>query len=439
MNNLIEKLQQSGNPERKYEAEKQRMKELHQLQRQVEAKLKEHASYKQKKGGLDACAVQDLKAVKELNFLEIRVNDLKRKLSLLTIDNNKRKDQINKERQKLVLFDTVHKSLSGEFEEQKEQMAQLMDESNEVYNEQQEAKEKTNELVSLDIKESSEHRAEMDRLGDLLAKEAAAREFIEKATKKQKAQKMSDKIEVSATLEEENALRSKLKSLKQNLKNTKLHIKNVDKRLITAEAAFSKLRQISGLETTREIVDLFIMNEDENYSLFNFIQQTKEEVDAENDMLNVIIKNQERFQREQNKLSDHEFKVVNDLKMRRQKVENSLDKLMRTLAVNRLNLGRICTGVSHMFAHLGCDIEGESAVEERSVTAPQTPGTPATPKSPGPTSPSSQNNSSGPSLALIAGEGVQENTVMTYLGVIEQRANELIQEYVRKLHLPRHS
>ena len=160
----------------------------------------------------------------------------------------------------------------------------------------------------------------MDRLGDLLAKEAAAREFIEKATKKQKAQKMSDKIELSATLEEENALRSKLKSLKQNLKNTKLHIKNVDKRLITAEAAFSKLRQISGLETTREIVDLFIMNEDENYSLFNFIQQTKEEVDAENDMLNVIIKNQERFQREQNKLSDHEFKVVNDLKMRRQKV-----------------------------------------------------------------------------------------------------------------------
>ena len=165
-----------------------------------------------KKGGLDACAVQDLKAVKELNFLEIRVNDLKRKLSLLTIDNNKRKDQINKERQKLVLFDTVHKSLSGEFEEQKEQMAQLMDESNEVYNEQQEAKEKTNELVSLDIKESAEHRAEMDRLGDLLAKEAAAREFIEKATKKQKAQKMSDKIEVSATLEEENALRSKLQS-----------------------------------------------------------------------------------------------------------------------------------------------------------------------------------------------------------------------------------
>ena len=437
MNKLIEKLQQSGNVlKRKYEAEKQRMKELYQLQRQVEAKLKEHANLKQKKGGLDACAVQDLKAVKELNFLEIRVNDLKRKLSLLTIDNNKRKDYINKERQKLVLFDTVHKSLSGEFEEQKEQMAQLMDESNEVYNEQQEAKEKTNELVSLDIKESSEHRAEMDRLGQLLAKEAAAREFIEKATKKQKAQKISDKVEVSATLEEENALRSKLKSLKQNLKNTKLHIKNVDKRLITAEAAFSKLRQISGLETTREIVDLFIMNEDENYSLFNFIQQTKEEVDAENDMLNVILKNQERFQREQNKLSDHEFKVVNDLKMRRQNVENSLDKLMRKLAVNRLNLGRICTGVSHMFAHLGCDIEGgESAVEERSATAPQTPGTPATPKSPGPSSPSSQNNGSGPSLALLAGEGVQENTVMTYLGVIEQRANELIQEYVRNTTL----
>ena len=436
MNKLIEKLQQSGNLlKRKYEAEKQRMKELHQLQRQVEAKVREQADYKQIRGGLDACAVQDLKAIKSLNFLEIRVNELKRKLSLLTISNNKRKSEINKARQNLVLCDTVHKSLSAEFDEHKEQMAHLMDESNDVYGEQQEAKMKTNELVELDIKEGSEHRLEMNRLGELLAKEAAAREFIEKATKKQKAQKLDNVVEVSKTLDEENALRNKLKSLKRNLKETKEHIKNVDKRLITAEAAFSKLRQISGLETTREIVDLFIMNEDENYSLFNFIQQTKEEVDVENEMLNKIIKNQERFQREQNKLSDHEYKVVNDLKTRRQHVEDSVDAIMRKLAVSRLNLGRICTGVSHMFAHLGCDIEGGDGGGEdpRGSTAPTTPGTPGQPpKTPGPTSPTAKSGGSGPSLALLAGEGVKENTVMTYLGIIEQRANELIQEYVRK-------
>ena len=84
MNKLIEKLQQTGNVlKRKYEAEKQRMKELHALQRQVEAKVSEQADYKQTKGGLDACTMQDLKAQKKLNFLEIRVNDLKRKISLL--------------------------------------------------------------------------------------------------------------------------------------------------------------------------------------------------------------------------------------------------------------------------------------------------------------------------------------------------------------------
>ena len=89
-----------------------------------------------------------------------------------------------------------------------------MDESNDVYGEQQEAKMKINELVQLDIKEANEHRAEMNRLGELLAKEAAAREFIEKATKRQKAQKLDDTIETSKTLDEENALRNKLTSLK---------------------------------------------------------------------------------------------------------------------------------------------------------------------------------------------------------------------------------
>ena len=162
MNKLIEKLQQTGNVlKRKYEAEKQRMKELHALQRQVEAKVSEQADYKQTKGGLDACTMQDLKAQKKLNFLEIRVNDLKRKISLLNISNNKKKNEINKCRQNLVLCDTVHKSLSVEFEEDKEKMALLMDESNEIYNEQQDAKMKTNELVALDISEGTEHRAEI--------------------------------------------------------------------------------------------------------------------------------------------------------------------------------------------------------------------------------------------------------------------------------------
>ena len=47
MNKLIEKLQQTGNVlKRKYEAEKQRMKELHALQRQVEAKVSEQADFK---------------------------------------------------------------------------------------------------------------------------------------------------------------------------------------------------------------------------------------------------------------------------------------------------------------------------------------------------------------------------------------------------------
>ena len=124
------------------------------------------------KGGLDACAVQDKLETKKLSFLELRVNDLKRKLSLQVISNRQRKDQINSLRQKMVLFDTVHGSLGKEFGAHKESMASLMDESNDVYNERQEALEKIRELVSLDLEESADHRALMEELGDLLDKEA---------------------------------------------------------------------------------------------------------------------------------------------------------------------------------------------------------------------------------------------------------------------------
>jgi hypothetical protein len=432
MNELIEKLQLSGNVlKRKYEAEKQRMKELHQLKRQVDAKILEQESKKQMKGGLDACAVQDKLETKKLSFLELRVNDLKRKLSLQVISNRQRKDQINSLRQKMVLFDTVHGSLGKEFGAHKESMASLMDDSNDVYNERQEALEKIRELVSLDLEESADHRALMEELGDLLDKEAQAREFIEKATKKQRAAKISNTIEESATAEEESALKNKLSDLKRNLKATKEHIKSVDARLVTAEAAFKQLREISGLETTREIVDLFIMNEDENYSLFNFIQQTKEEVDVEAKSMETIKKNMERFRKEQSKLSDHEFKVVNDLKHRREVAEEQISKIMRILVNRRLHLSQICTGVSHVFAHLGCDLGENTAGPEEGRATTAGPGAPGTPgSSTAPRTPSSPTMGGSASMTMIS-EGVQEANVMTYLGIIEQRSNEIIQEYVR--------
>ena len=434
MNKLIEKLQVTGNVlKRKYEAENQRMKELNQLQRQVQAKILEQAAIKQKKGGLDACALQDRLAVKRLSFLELRVNDLKRKLSLQSISNRKRKNEINSLRQQMVLFDTVHSSLSVDFESHKESMARLMDESNDVYNERQDALENIRELVALDLEESSEHRRVMDELGELLEKEAAAREFIEKATKKQKAAKVSDVIEESKTKETENALKSKISDLKRNLKATQEHIKSVDARFVTANAAFAKLRSISGLDTTREIVDLFIMNEDENYSLFNFIQQTKEEVDLETNQILVVHKNMDRFKQEQSKLSDHEYKVINDLKARRYAAEDKIGKVMRILARHRLNLSQICTGVSHVFAHLGCDLGEQNNAEAEARPVPGTPGTPSSiPKTPtAPTAVSGVGGGVGGANSAMLSEGVQETNIMLYLGVIEQRSNEVIQEYVK--------
>ena len=112
--------------QRKYEAEKQRLDELNSLWHQVERKIKEQSALRQREGGIYACRARDLKNVKQLKFLEIRVNDQKRKSSQIEIRNEKLKEQINRVRQKLQLFNTIHASLSDEFKEEESRMAELL-------------------------------------------------------------------------------------------------------------------------------------------------------------------------------------------------------------------------------------------------------------------------------------------------------------------------
>ena len=123
-------------------------------------------------------------------------------------------------------------------------------------------------------------------------------------------------------------LRMRLTELNNNAAIDESHIRQVDNRLMNAEMAFRKLRKISGLKTSAEIVEHFVANEDENYSLFNYIQTTNDDIEKEMERLEHIKRAMKRYEKEQKQSNEHLYGTINSLKEKRKKAieQNRISK-----------------------------------------------------------------------------------------------------------------
>ena len=131
--------------------------------------------------------------------------------------------------------------------------------------------------------------------------------------------------------------------------------------LLTAEQAFTDCA-VSGLQSTTAVVAKFVANEDENFSLFNFIQQTNDEV-WQQEAVDKIRADMDRFRREKEAKSEHAYEVIHSLKSKRTHAEDRIHQVKSRLAEARLELLQLCTGVSQMFSHIGCswDVGGDAS------------------------------------------------------------------------------
>ena len=96
----------------------------------------------------------------------------------------------------------------------------------------------------------------------------------------------------------EHVLKSRLRDLTRGAAAQEAHIRLVDLQLLSAEQAFTRLRKVSGLKSTAAVVAAFVANEDENFSLFNFIQETNDEVTRQQETVEKLQKDMRRFKKE---------------------------------------------------------------------------------------------------------------------------------------------
>ena len=349
--------------------------------------------------------------------------------------------EIDSHRKKLVLYDKVYERLNKDLEKEKRAKNKLIETSNESYMQHEDAKRQCERLDLINEKEQSECDRLCEEALAMIQRQNEARDFVDNVTQKKidEQKKEANEEELAAIEEEgskaegtEHILKTRLRDLKRGAATQEAHIRSVDLQLLNAEQAFTRLRKVSGLKSTAAVVAAFVANEDENFSLFNFIQQTNDEVTRQQENVDKLQKEMARFKREKEMKSEHAYSIINSLKSKRTNAEDRTYQIKSRLAEARLELLQLCTGVSQMFSHVGCSWEAnESAIAEVEAAAGGGGGNGSNGGSGPPPGTANSAASNTTNVPEVPEGGAKPNNILMYIGMIEQRATEVIQNFVR--------
>ena len=266
-------------------------------------------------------------------------------------------------------------------------MANIIETANTAYEKRDRAQEKLATLIQQAEREKIEFDKEMQQVNLSIEKYKDLREFMKnKENEKAELEKMN--IDHKNVNEDDNLQLDKLNPSKDkiNTNNT-----NSLEKIESYEETFAKIEAATGIHDIDELVNTFIKAEENNFTLFKFV----------NDLSNDIENTESQIKEMKTELDSYMGKGMSTDNQRRKLLDDLEEKLIKTQkktgeheieyqsSVKKLDL--VKAGIESIFSTLECDQDEFSE--------------------------------------LLGSQGVTESNMMVYLGIIEQKINEIIQAY----------
>lgn len=219
-----------------------------------------------KLGGVNAARTNNDAIDKQVRVLENRLDKALVKFNKALAVNKRLRVVIDNLRRERLVFDNVYHKFERELMEQKKQMADIIETSNAAYEARDEAQTKIIALREKAEKEFQSYIQEIKELDRALEHDRKLKEFMATKTMHRAGQPLSTKTGVKK--EKEN------QSNGSNLQETQ--VVSLD----TYENAFSKIRKVTGISDIGELVQRFKAVEDQNFSLFNYVNEINNEIEV---------------------------------------------------------------------------------------------------------------------------------------------------------------
>mmetsp|Transcript_7500 Transcript_7500/g.17164 ORF Transcript_7500/g.17164 Transcript_7500/m.17164 type:complete len:387 (+) Transcript_7500:3-1163(+) len=276
------------------------------------------------------------------------------------------------------------KKLEKELEEKKKEMAKIIEVSNIAYEARDRAQQEMAMLKAQADQEQAAFEQEWRDLGKLIEQDKKMKEYM-----KQREKNTDFKNELK--LEDEEKLRKKIIKGNWGIAKDKAAQQASLQKVQSYEEAFAKIQEATGISDIDELVTTFIEAEDQNFSLFNYVNELNNEVEKLEEQIADIRAEIEKYRGQGVYTDNQRKKVLKDLEDKLAKTEAKAELYEHKAAQAMTTVNSLKAGIQSIFNKIGCN---QSSVSE-----------------------------------MLGNAGVTESNMMQYLGIIEQRTNEILQMY----------
>ncbi|XP_051895096.1 coiled-coil domain-containing protein 114 [Pristis pectinata] len=350
--------------------EKQTIKDL-----EAEIKVLEQKIFEQKKGlskGVNVKAMNE-HLEKNIGIMEDRLDRALSKFNTQLMRNGRLREQIDTLRVERSRFEQLHRKLEKELLETRKEIGSVIDISTAAYDARDEAQTKMLQLKEKAEKDLALHAAEMKELQRVIDHDKKLKEFMGI-----KAQERSSEDEASHGTykqEQDDAARKRKDPKEETME--------------MYEAVFQQIRALTGEDNLDALVAMFVEVEDHNFALFNYINEQNSEIEKLLEEIADIQAQIEAFKSQEMQLEQDRKCALKKIETQQEEMSKQCELYESRLTVGKKILDQLKTGIESLFNKINCD---RSILDEM----------------------------------LGSSSGIRDNNVMQYLGLIEQRTNELL-------------
>eukprot|EP00736_Rhodelphis_marinus_P009779 Rmarinus@m.17933 len=375
---------QADNYTRKLEVEKRRLDELDKQIKIMEQKILEQ---RHRMGGVNAARDNNLQIQKQIRILENRLDKALVKFNEALAHNKQLRETIDNLRRERVVFDNIYKKLERELHEKKKEMANIIEISNIAYEARDQAQNEMAALKAQADKEQAAFEQEWKELGKLIEQDRKMKDFM-KLTEKRGA---GEAARGDMGLDEENKLRKKVIKGNWGIAKDKAAQQVSLEKVQSYEEAFAKIQAATGISDIDDLVTTFINAEDQNFSLFNYVNELNQEIEKLEEQIAEIKGEIERYKGQGLTTDNQRKKILKELEEKLQTTEAKAEQYDLKYGQAMKTVNALKHGIWNIFSKIGCNTP---EVRE-----------------------------------MLGNQGVTESNMMQYLGIIEQRTNQILQLY----------
>lgn len=368
----------------------------------------------QRADGADIGKLVEVSTKKMLSILEVKLNKLLQRRSEIINRNKQMKEDVNHLRKRRLQTDVAHRQLDAQLKSIKERIDNILKESTAVSEAREQVTDQIQQLLRMNADERAQFEEQYAEYGAFVAEQNQALENSLLAERKHADKNNEFKLSTAGSpqQEEEGRMAGRVSELSFFITEEQSSYETVQKRIQTFQDMFKKLTRITGVDDIDEIISTYARHEDEMFSMYNYIQNTNNEIDAAQEVCNELDVVMERYKEEQLQQEQERKAELEELEARLKSTLEATAAAKTTALKQSEDIDNVAKKVQSVFFKLQCD-----AVDAKPTVA-AAKSSDAVPRTDN-------------KIALLTNQGINDGNILEYLGVIEQKAVEIITSYIR--------